>query len=276
MAEADDAAQAAVEAEAPVPTALRMPSGGHYFREASITNSRDLTFDRKAELLEIFREWWPRRVMAEERHNAEAITEAWENYDGRDDAIFALIDTPAPTVAAAVEKVRVLLDRAHCGMRYQDVDSASTISEFLTNGTLDGPWPIARIYQDLLRMTGGRPDLATAEEFDANSWLNNFCAIAGHSMSNRGPCYMEPEAFPEGDPRNEPYGQQLWRALEPWQRDVVRRVAADRGEGERPTVREALGYDLTEEPLVGRENVRAAWLAASAAHPTIAPLRAAE
>jgi hypothetical protein len=214
-----DEANAAVKAEAPMPETLKR--GGKAYRTVfAVMEGASLSFDEKVELVAIVREWQARLDEAEERHGLSEAHDAWEEH--RTDAEFdSLMDIPAPDLAAVRYKLRAYLERAHCGMARHDVDTADTISEFLTNPNLDGPWGAARVYQDLLLLTGERSDLVEAQPFDAEAWIDRFTAHPGHEASVYGIAYNEPDAWPDGDMSKEPAGEHLWRGLTEWQKEAV-------------------------------------------------------
>lgn len=66
------------------------------------------------------------------------------------------------------------------------------------------------------------------EKFDAGGWIDAFEQLPGHTVDGRGPCFMEPDAWPDGDFGKGPTGRALWTALSPAQKDAVRREGATR------------------------------------------------
>jgi hypothetical protein len=211
----------AVEAEAPIPEVLRALPGGERYTEAHIADDKSLDFDTRYAALQALREWRPRLEEARRRYEHDQKHEAWEEYSGRDAALERLIDTPAPTLRALTQKVRALLLEIHCDKIGQDIDTADTVAELLTSKEWQGAAPIVCLYQDLLRLTGQRPDLAAVEAFDVAGWVTRFEAIPGHELGPQGPCYIEPEAWPDGDHSKEPAGAHLWRDLQQWQRRTI-------------------------------------------------------
>jgi hypothetical protein len=110
----------------------------------------------------------------------------------------------------------------------------------------------------------------TFPPFDPAAWVDAFEAIPGHQIHGNGPCYMEPEAFPEGSIQNSPFGQALWYALTDDQKAAVRAIGRER----RPPVPPGTDFskwvytpvDRPGEPvdlsgcIVGREAIKAAWI----------------
>lgn len=217
-----DDALAAVKAEAPMPEILVCQDGGGMYLAASSIEHADLPFDRKVELMVALRAWQPVFEASYARHGVEAASEAWEDAsDALEAASKSLINAPARDSADFVFKFRVYLDSVHCTRTRHDIDTADTLSELLSDPHFDGAWPLARLYQDALRLAGERPDLQDAQPFDDAAWVAAFEALPGHSIWPTGPVYAEPDAFPGGDPKNAPTGGHLWDALTEWQRDSV-------------------------------------------------------
>jgi hypothetical protein len=151
-------------------------------------------------MLAALHEWLPRHEAAKAAHRAVELNEAWENFGESYGAREALIKAPAPDIHAVAHKLRTLLDFCHCGETRQDVDSADTLSELLSEPEFSAAWGVARVYQDVLRLAGLRPDLVEVQPFDAKAWIEAFETIPGHEMRPAGPAYMEPEAWGPGCP----------------------------------------------------------------------------
>jgi hypothetical protein len=92
----------------------------------------------------------------------------------------AMMDTPAPSIEAVGYKLRALLDRGHADDVGDDVDTPETITKLLAEHPIDGAAPIARIYQDVLRLAGERPDIVAAQPTpDAEDLIDEYRAIGG-------------------------------------------------------------------------------------------------
>lgn len=228
-----DLSYEAVEAEAPIPDQLRRRDGGHYSSERMITEDQILSFDRKVELVGVCREWLSRRNVAEQKHGYRAAHEALDADGAWLDAFDALLDTPVPDLTAFVVKLRLYMHQVHCDRLWHHPDCAETMSEWLTSKAWDDARGSARLYQDALRLVGGPRELIDAQPFDREAWIRDFEALPGHQIRPNGPCFMEPEAWPDGNMSKSPLGAERWRGLAGWQREAVLAVSADRARAER-------------------------------------------
>lgn len=190
------AIDARIEEEAPTPPALRSRSGGVYLTEEGILGDHRLSLSGKADAIEALRAWAPLLAAARERHGFTQAHEVWEAHDGIGQGFETLVDTPAPTLEAVVFKVRTILAEVACQYLRQNVDEPDTISELLSESHYDSNWPMARVYQDLLRLTQMRPELVAAGAFDAEAWVKDFEALPGHRITPWGPAYVHPDAWP--------------------------------------------------------------------------------
>lgn len=102
-------------------------------------------------------------LIEDERLGCEPDERAWLESEVLYEAFEAMIDTPAATPEALAYKLQALLQRAHCPLVHDDAGEAATISELLTDRTYDGTWPLARVFQDALRLAGLRADLVAVE-----------------------------------------------------------------------------------------------------------------
>lgn len=250
LSELADVATASAEAEAPMPSILT-DGRATYRTEEQIMQATGLSPERRLEMIVALRSWHEARATAEERHACAEAHDRWDEYRRGHETMEALVDCPAPNPAALAYKVRAWLERAHIDRSGQDVDDPGTLAELLATAPLDGAWAPVRFYQDALRMSGQRPDIVAVEPFDVEGWVDEFVAHPGHYLDARGPIYVEPEAFPGGDVRNEPPGRKAWSELTPALRGVVRSYASQKVKlGELP---DPYGMADADFPLLAAE-----------------------
>jgi hypothetical protein len=92
-----------------------------------------------------------------------AAEEAWgQSFEVMADSTQAVVDTPAPDLHALIYKIRTILTRGHLEFAKDSVDNPETLARWLGE-PWDGAWPIVRVYQDLLRLVGERPEIAALQ-----------------------------------------------------------------------------------------------------------------
>lgn len=232
-----DTASDALEAEAPYPPELRRAdTGGTWFSEAIIKDSRDLTFDQKLEKVAIIRAFMPIREAAEAKYNLDALEARLEELDDEVvDALDDLLDVPAPDAEAMAYKMRRLLDRAFMTRRGTFVDAADTdaTSELLSDTSWDGGSPILRLYLDACRLGGVETPALQAQAFSAHDWIEMFEARPGYGVTSRGVHFnaqVADDVLGDGGVERLPSIEHCrqWEALTDWQRNLVKAVAKHR------------------------------------------------
>jgi hypothetical protein len=84
------------------------------------------------------------------------LGEDWERaHDATSAAIGLLMDTPAPTWASAVTKLRVIIRHAHLEGPSDDLNDPRVRAEALADPMRDGPWPLLRVLEDFERLQNG-------------------------------------------------------------------------------------------------------------------------
>jgi len=89
-------------------------------------------------------------------------------YFDAEDRLFA---TPAPNLSALAVKMRVHLHRSVADRISDDLSDPRHFSAFLSSPYIDERAAL-RIYQDILRLAGERPEIASAQPFDPSSIIN--------------------------------------------------------------------------------------------------------
>jgi len=216
---AANAANDALEASMPVPAVLQIGPGRWYFLEAHIERdvrepipgNRRLTIEEAAEKLAALREFKPRYEAESERLGVARLEKAYDAALGHQGRLAVdLINTPAPTADAILEKLRVLVFEFHGG------DSEEGLSELLTGSDPD-PWAAVRVMQDLMRLTGSASPLADVQPFDAQAFITTFERQPGCLMTATGPRWTR------ADTETGPFaGSADWKALTEWQKRAVR------------------------------------------------------
>ncbi|MFZ2770024.1 MAG: hypothetical protein WAZ50_02785, partial [Minisyncoccia bacterium] len=218
------AALAQLEESHPVPDILCLSDGRRYFLESHIERdvrepfrgNRRLSLDEAAEKLAALRQFTPLYEAESERLGVERLEGEYAAALSRQGQLAnALINTPAPTAEAVLEKLQVMTYEFH------GVETADDVSELLTGDDPDA-WVIARVMQDLMRLTGSASPLADAQPFDADAYIAAFESNPAHRMTAFGPTYLELQ----GD--IEPTGLAEWSALKDWQKRAVRDQAKRR------------------------------------------------
>lgn len=201
------AARKALEAEAPVPEALRDKRGGFHLTEWEIKAASDLTFDQKASALEVLAQYQPQRQAAKVRVRFDELTDAETLAE---EAFFAaasaLQATPAPSGAALVTQVRAMLalSAEACGETFADAENPEHMSELLTRSGADTGRLLATIYQQAARLAGVDNPGVRAEPFDVEAWIAAFEAHPGHVIRQGGIVeYNEPKCFGEDTPSHD-------------------------------------------------------------------------
>ena len=199
-----DAANAASKAahdeveKLPFPGALLLSEGRCYFREEHIERdisnpikgNERLTITQAAEKLAVLREFMPKREALIAELRVEDLEHAYDAAlveQGR--LAEDLINTPAPNTAAALYKMQVLLYEWH------GIQTPDSVAEALS-GTDPDPWGVVRVLQDLLRITGSTADIKDIQPFDSEAFIAAFEQIPGCQMTERGPRYEQPAAWP--------------------------------------------------------------------------------
>lgn len=148
------AAEAELERTMSVPETLRLGPGRWYFSAEAINrdvvaphgdNDR-LTAEQAAEKLVTLSGFLPRYEHERERLQIEALESAYDAALVRRRAsVEAIINTPAPTQAAALSKVHLLLSEWH------GADDAEMRAEMIAGSDAEA-WAMARIMEDAIRL----------------------------------------------------------------------------------------------------------------------------
>lgn len=75
-------------------------------------------------------------------------------HDAMSDAWEAMIDTRAPDAAASAYKLRDLIREVYAAEIGDDVDDMDLLQRLIDSRTVDGPFPLVRLYQDALYQAG--------------------------------------------------------------------------------------------------------------------------
>lgn len=223
------AINAAADAEAPFPESLQTTgSRRHDLRSAvAIDNASWLTFERKADLLGVLREWEARRREAEERHGVQAAEDRRNQTDiAMGEACERLMCAEPGSIQDLAYMARIAMDAFTQGPD-EHPDDPRTIQRILYEGDYEEVMA-ARLYIATLRLAGENSPVLSVEPFDPEAWLNEFEVATGRRISDeRGPEFLDHDA-PDGDAYQE--GAARWRDLRKWQKVVVIDFAKERHE----------------------------------------------
>lgn len=171
---------------APYPPEL-LDKAGDQQSLSDITDDTKRPFSERVARAEKWSAWSTDYSAALDQQNIDEAEElSGAAYDTRTEALVDLIDAPAPDASAAAYKLRIWLDRAYCGKIGYDIDDPETVAELLAETDIAGPWAPVRVYQDLLRLSGLRPELHDPIRFDPSDWLLEFEKNPGHRVGDLG------------------------------------------------------------------------------------------
>lgn len=227
--EAQDRAEEAIEADAPTPPELKTHRGGVYHRPGLVMEDKTLSEERRLELIEVGRTWWPAYQAAVKSHDREGMEQRWNEADERlTEVMCRILETPAPNVEAMAFKARIVVDRALCDRIGMTPDDPSTIGHLLAAND----WTkstFAHLYVDALRLCGSTSPVTTAKPFDCEAFAESFEAKPGFYIDMfGGSAFYEDEGGPiaEVDRAHwDTYGD-----LKRWEKERLRLWAKERDE----------------------------------------------
>jgi len=225
--EAYQAADAAVDAEAPIPEILRISEHQWFFTEEAINREAGLSIDEKAQKLAALRAYLPARDAARQRHNYDAASAADDDTcDAMRSAMYDALDVPVATLEELQQKFWIYLDLFAADYQGETPDAPEMFSRMLSGPSDEAG--LARLYQDVLRLTGASSAVLDAERFDARAWIEDVERLPGAVVDRCGVGVMEDH---DGKVNKEPFARQ--RALLRWQRKLVLLAAEERDEERR-------------------------------------------
>jgi hypothetical protein len=156
-----------------------------------------ISFAEKVRLAPLVKAHEDARNLAYEVARCEELDDIRDKaYDELSDAKCDLMDAQPPTLAALSEQIGLALLRATDEDINNDFvfDTSDGIAEVLASDdqtVLD----LARLYVHSVRLAGLPRPPGWGEEFDVEAWVSEFESHPGHTLTPRGPEYLEPMAF---------------------------------------------------------------------------------
>lgn len=194
-----DAASEQLLSAAPYPADIAKRLGDELSAQL-IMSKESIPLGERLELARRVHEWREQAIATSKALGIDDLDEqASDAHAAADDALCELVNTPAPDLAALTEKVRLWLARVHCDFAGDNIDDPEVMARLVNDAHLDRSWGPARFYQDLLRLTGQRPELLDPAPFDPAGWISDFEANPGHHITGGSPSYTH-EAFGEPSP----------------------------------------------------------------------------
>ena len=189
-----------LELAAPTPDVLvidRHPDGRprrQYLVESVIEAEKDLSFDKKVELIGALRTHQAAEEIAKERLGFQAVTDAASAaFDERQAAQAALAALPPPNLEALAYKAWAIIAEDCLQDEHARPDQDNIGLLLRSDG--DG-YAAVKIYQDIVRLAGGPAEISDYRGFDPAAWLAEFESKPGCEFDTSiGPYYDDQLAY---------------------------------------------------------------------------------
>jgi len=218
----------------PTPDILKA-SNGEYLTESMIEEDRRLSFARKVEMINVFREWRPSRDAAVKALGCDGDP-CEATFNTVFEAFEAIMAMTPPDLSGLLLQLRLLIERLHLEYTHEAAVDVPTAQRLLDEPLNDAGGLFA-IYRNALGLAGIDDPVRHVRPFDAAAWVAAFEALPGHEVTGRGPAFIEDKgAFPNNDIHQTPPGLVMWKALNPWQKDKIKAFAKERAYSARPVL----------------------------------------